>query len=147
MFFGLLLFFQVLTTPVSSVVTTTPQFAKTAADCRAGGFFSIPTWYKYIEKFDKDCNPEINLRQGPDGARFNGAVVMQIALAIVDILLRIGALLAVGFVMYGGFIYLTSQGEPDGLKRGRTAITNALVGLVIAITASAIVAFIGARLG
>lgn len=147
MFFGLLLFLQVLTTPVSSAVPATSQFAKTAAQCNAGGFFGIPTWYKYIKEFDDDCNPKVNLRSGPNGARVNGTVVIQIALAMVDILLRVGALIAVGFVLYGGFLYLTSQGEPDGLKRGRQAILNALVGLVIAIMASAIVTFIGGRLG
>lgn len=146
MIFGLLFFFQVLTTPVTDVVTT-PQFAKTAAQCNVGGFFGIPTWYKYIKDFDENCNPDVDFTKGENGAKFNGTVFIQIALAIVDILIRIGSLIAVGFVLYGGFIYLTSQGEPDGTKRGRTAIVNALVGLVIAIFASAIVAFIGGRLG
>ena len=148
MLFGALLFLQVLLTPVSSTVTPiSPHFAKTAKQCNVGGFFGIPTWYKYIDTFDNKCNPVVDFRHGPNGARFNGEVVLQIALAIVDILLRVGALLAVGYVLYGGFLYLTSQGEPDGTKRGRQAILNALVGLVIAIMASAIVAFIGARLG
>lgn len=147
MLLGALFFLQVLVTPMSSTIAPVSQFAKTAGQCNVGGFFGIPTWYQYIDRFDDKCNPVINLREGPDGAKFNGMVVMQIALAIIDILLRIGALLAVGFVMYGGFVYLTSQGEPDGTKRGRQAITNALVGLIITIMASAIVAFIGARLG
>lgn len=147
MFLGILFFLQVLTTPVTQTMPATTQFAKTAAQCNVGGFFGIPTWYKYIKEFDDNCNPKVNLRKGPNGASFNGTVVIQIALAIVDILLRVGALIAVGFVLYGGFLYLTSQGEPDGLKRGRQAIINALVGLVIAIMASAIVAFIGGRLG
>lgn len=78
---------------------------------------------------------------------FDGTPLIQIALAIVDILLRVGALVAVGFVLYGGFVYLTSQGEPDGTKRGRQAIVNALVGLLIAIFATAIVTFIGRSVG
>lgn len=148
MFFGLLFFLQVLITPVTNVSAAPSTYiAKSARQCNVGGFFGIPTWYKYIDNFDSKCNPVIDIRNGSNGARFNGEVVLQIALAIVDILLRIGALVAVGFVMYGGFLYLTSQGEPDGTKRGRQAIMNALIGLVIAIMASAIVAFIGARLG
>lgn len=164
MFFSLLLFLQVLTTPITNVVTT-PQFSatKSATECNVGGFFGIPTWYKYIKSFDASCNPIVSLRgdtsaQGcvqerDDNAstrlcsRFNGVVFTQILLAVVDILVRIGALVAVGFVLYGGFTFITSQGEPDGTKRGRTTIVNALVGLVIAIFASAIVAFIGGRLG
>lgn len=146
MFFGILFFFQVLTTPVANVAAApTTYFAKTAEQCNVGGgFFGLPTWYRYIKNFDNDCVPEVSfLKNG----KVDGAVIFQVALAIIDILLRLGALLAVGYVMYGGFVYLTSQGEPDGTKRGRQAITNALIGLVITIMASAIVAFIGARLG
>jgi len=147
MFLGLLFFLQVLTTPVTNVAAApTTYIAKSAEQCRVGGgFFGFPTWYKYIKKFDDNCVPEVSFLTGSGEIR--GTVVIQVALAIVDILLRLGALLAVGFVMYGGFVYLTSQGEPDGIKRGRQAIMNALVGLVIAISASAIVAFIGNRLG
>jgi len=144
MFFGLLFFFQVLVTPVSNTVIPAPQFAKTAAECNVGGFFGIPTWYKYIKDFDDNCSPKVSFLSG---GKFDGTVFTQVLLAIVDILIRIGSLVAVAFVLYGGFIYLTSQGEPDGTKRGRTTIMNALIGLVIAIFASAIVAFIGGSLG
>lgn len=146
MFLGLIFFLQVLTTPVANVAAApTTYIAKTAAQCSVGsGFFGLPTWYKYIKRFDNDCVPQVSfLKNG----KIDGTVMIQVALAIIDILLRVGALIAVGFVIYGGFLYVTSQGEPDGTKRGRQAIVNALVGLVVAIMASAIVTFIGGRLG
>lgn len=146
MLLGMILFFQVLVTPVSNsaVSIAQPNFAKTAAQCNVGGLFGIPTWYKYIKDFDDNCSPKVSFLSG---GKFNGTVFTQILLAVVDILMRVGALIAVGFVLYGGFTYITSQGEPDGTKRGRTTIVNALVGLIIAIFASGIVAFIGGRLG
>ena len=70
-----------------------------------------------------------------------------IGLAILDDLIRIAALVAVGFVIYGGIQYVTSQGSPDQTKQAQQTIINALIGLVLAILASSIVAFIGNRLG
>lgn len=165
MFFGLLMFVQVfLTSPQNLAATVDPS--KSAASCQRGNeFFGMPTWYKYIKKYDSSCNPVVQFQRQSNacvqdrnsenhkdtGAKpvcpFDGTPIIQIALAIVDILLRLGALVAVGFVLYGGFVYLTSQGEPDGTKRGRQAIVNALVGLVIAIFATAIVTFIGRSVG
>jgi hypothetical protein len=78
--------------------------------------------------------------------KFPGDLTLVI-LAILDIMLRIAGLVAVGFVIYGAIQYITSQGEPDGIKKAQNTITNALIGMVIAITATAAVAFIGNSLG
>jgi len=166
MFFGLLMFIQVFLTPPQNLAVTVDP-SKSAASCQRGNtFFSLPTWYKYIKTYDSLCNPVVQLQKQSKACvqdrnsenhkqsgemkpvcAFDGTPLIQIALAIVDILLRVGALVAVGFVLYGGFVYLTSQGEPDGTKRGRQAIINALVGLLIAIFATAIVTFIGRSVG
>jgi hypothetical protein len=165
MFFGLLMFIQVFLTPPQNLAATVDP-SKNATSCQRGNaFFGLPTWYKYIKKYDSSCNPVVQLQKqnntcvqdrnsenyekngGKPVCAFDGTPLLQIALAIVDILLRVGALLAVGYVLYGGFLYITSQGEPDGTKRGRQAIVNALVGLVIAIFATAIVTFIGRSVG
>ena len=65
--------------------------------------------------------------------------------AVIDILLRIAALVAVGFIVVGGVSYVTSQGEPDRTKTALRTIINALIGLAIAIAATAIVTFIAGR--
>jgi len=67
-------------------------------------------------------------------------------LAIVDILLRIVGLVSVGFVIYGGFRYITSQGEPDATKKALATVVNALIGMAIAIFAVTIVSFMGSTL-
>ena len=64
-----------------------------------------------------------------------------------DFLLRVAALVAVAFVIIGGFKYMTAQGEPAGVKSATQTLVGALVGLVIAIIATAVVSFIGNRLG
>lgn len=110
-----------------------------AATCKNGGIPILPTWYKYLdgtESANGTCTLNFDF---PDD-------LPAIALAIVEILLRIGALAAVAFVIYGGFMYLTSQGEPDKAAGARHTIINAVIGLVIAVLATSIVSFIGGNL-
>lgn len=109
-------------------------------------FFGIPTWYKYLDgqedAFGK-CTPHVNL-DANSGGGFKQ--LLPIGLAIIDMLLRVAGLVAVGFIVYAGFQYVTSQGEPQATTQAKDGIINAIVGLVIVILASAIVAFIGGRL-
>jgi len=111
-----------------------------------GGFLGFPTWYKYL-------NPHMG---DPDGGGprpveciIEFAVpsgIGKVALAIFEIVLRIGGIMAVVFTLYGGFLYLTTTGEPDKAKNARTTILNALVGLFITVSAVAIVNLIGRNL-
>jgi hypothetical protein len=96
----------------------------------AGGFLGFPTWYKYLNpRVDgTECKIDFNIPQD----------VGKVAVALFEIVLRVAGLVAIGFVIYGGFQYIISQGEPDKIKGARTTIMNALIGLVIAISATAI---------
>lgn len=106
-----------------------------------GNFLSLPTWYKYLDgtedAFGK-CVPVVDSS--------NLADFWLIGLAVIDILLRIVVLVTVGFIVYGGFQYMTSTGEPDRTKKAKDTILNALIGLVIAIVAASVVSFLGSRL-
>lgn len=83
----------------------------------------------------------------PSGIQANNfEVVVLIGFGILDIVIRIAGLVAVGFVVYGGVLYVLSRGEPDKAKKALGTIINALIGLVIAVVAAAIVAFLGDRL-
>jgi len=53
----------------------------------------------------------------------------------------------VGIVIWGGFTYMTSQGDPSTTAKAQKTVINGLVGLVIAILAATIVAFLGDKLG
>lgn len=104
-------------------------------------FLGLPYWYEYLPG-EKDalgkCIPTIG---------WEPLQIWAIGLAISDILLRIVALVAVGYVIYGGFQYMTSAGSPDATKSAKDTIVNGLIGAVIAVFAVAIVSFIGNRLG
>ncbi len=109
------------------------------AGCAGQGIKIIPPWYKYIERSVDDT--------GHCGLNFDFPNDLGlVALALVEILLRIAAIVAVAYIVYAGFLYITSQGEPDKAKSAQQTITNAVIGLIVSILATGIVAFIGSRL-
>lgn len=73
--------------------------------------------------------------------------VALVLLAIADDLLRVAALVALGFVIVGAFKFVGSQGNPDSTAKAQDTIVNALLGLAIAVSAVAIVSFIGNKIG
>jgi hypothetical protein len=77
----------------------------------------------------------------------NWSQLWLIGIVVFEDLLRIAGIVAVGYVIYGGINYQTSQGEPENTHRARQTITNAMIGVVIAVLGSAAVNFIGNRLG
>lgn len=106
-----------------------------AASDSCSSFLSFPTWYKYVHATGNCTEIQIN----------NINDVWLIVAAIIEILLRIAGLLAVAFVMYGGFRYVTSRAEPDAVNKARQTIINALIGLAISILAAVTVNFIAGR--
>jgi hypothetical protein len=97
----------------------------------SSSFLGFPTWYKYLNPHRTANGCELTFSFPND--------IAAIGFAVFEIVLRIAGIVAVVFVMYGGFLYLTSTGEPDRAKNGRTTLVNALTGLMIAMLATAIV--------
>ena len=106
-------------------------------------FFGLKTWFHYLpdSAFTSDCTIK-NFNALGSNSGF-----LLIGLAILDDLIRIAALVAVGYVIYGGIQYATSQGSPDATKKAQSTIINALIGVSVAILAASMVAFIGNRIG
>lgn len=142
--------------------TYTPGFASTnpaaAPSATYGGacdysktFFGLPVWYEYLKSYehaDSSGACSFDFSNGKKTTQVSDAsAFVLIGLALVDILLRLIGIIAVIFVIVGGVRFVISQGEPDKIKQARGTIIGALVGVVIAVTAAAIVAFIGKKLG
>ena len=111
------------------------QFAKA---CAGGNFLSFPTWHKYLDGVTDSaglCSPQMT--------GIND--VWLVVAALIEVLLRVAALMAVALVIYGGISYMMSQGEPDKSTKARHIIINALIGLTIAVTAGTLVGFIAGR--
>lgn len=54
----------------------------------------------------------------------------------LQVLIGLAGLASVFFITYGGFVYITSRGQPDKLANAKHIIKNALIGLVIVIGAA-----------
>lgn len=111
-------------------------------------FFGLVPWYHYLPS---GVGGGPNDFQGCNIVNFtflgSNSDIPLILLAIVDDLLRIAGIVAVAFVLYGGFQYVGSQGQPEKTARAQNTITDALIGLAVAIVAISAVSFLGNKLG
>lgn len=115
--------------------------------CKPPEFFGLRPWYYYLQT-NKDCTIKsfnVLSSSGNNGSGGTSDFIL-IVLAIVDDLLRIAALVAIGFIIYGGIQYVISQGSPDQTGKAQSTIINALIGLVLAVVAVALVSFLGSQL-
>src|SRR4051794_29634540 len=113
---------------------TLTRFAVEVQQCPGGSLLGFPKWYKYLKG---EITPDPGFGGNTCTPKITGINdVWLIAAAILEILLRAAVLLAIGFVVYGGIRYITSQGEPDKTKAARSTIISGIVGLVIAVTAA-----------
>jgi hypothetical protein len=114
-------------------------------------FFGLVPWYHYLPATDFGgkgtlgaCDINGNFSLLPTSG---GGDLPLVLLAVVDDLLRIAGMIAVGFVIYGAIQYIASQGSPDATAKAQSTIINALIGLAIAIVAITFVSFLGRSLG
>lgn len=64
---------------------------------------------------------------------------------ITVVLFLVGAISVIA-IIYGGLMYTVSNGEPEKIKKAKSIIVNAIIGVVVALCASAIVVFVAGML-
>ena len=69
----------------------------------------------------------------------NDARVSEIVLRVINIALAVAGLIAVLFLIIGGFRYVTSAGNEETAEQAKKIITNAIIGIVIIILSFVIV--------
>ncbi|MFA6908557.1 MAG: Ig-like domain-containing protein [Patescibacteria group bacterium] len=68
--------------------------------------------------------------------------LVDVVIRIVQWALGLLGLVAVGFMIYGGFVWMTAAGNMDRVTKAKQIITRAAIGLVIVLLAWAIVLFV-----
>lgn len=111
-----------------------------AATCTNKPIITIPSWYKNL-KCTTEERPDGSSYQQPQVTELND--IWKIALNVVEALIGAAAYIAAGFVVWGGFKYMKSQGDPGKLTEAKNAIMQALIGLGITLASTAIVIFVG----
>jgi hypothetical protein len=115
------------------------QFLLTlGTECTKKLFFGLPPWYAYLKTEEGGaggCNIQISGIYD----------LFRILAAVIEIALRLGVLIAVGFIIFGGIKFITSQGDPQGIANARNTIVNAIIGLIITLLATVIVSYVAGR--
>ena len=65
----------------------------------------------------------------------------------IEIGLQIVGYISSGLILFGGFKFITSSGEAEGIKAAKSTITNAAIGLVISIVSVAVIKLIVGLVG
>lgn len=112
-------------------------FQQLAAAACEKSFLGIPPWYEGLTGSAPECNIEFNSLND----------TWTVALNILEILLRLSAIVAVGFIIFGSIMMIMSQGNPDRVGQARGTILNAVIGFVLAVAAASIVSLIAGSLG
>jgi Flp pilus assembly pilin Flp len=126
------------------------RFAVYPPTCPNHALFGLIPWYHYLPTADFmgqhgiTCSVMVFTFLPTGGYPSDIPLVL---LAVVDDLLRIAGLIAVAFIIYGGYQYVSSQGQPERTSRAQNTITDALIGVAIAVTAITAVTFLGNKLG
>jgi hypothetical protein len=111
---------------VGASVAQSQPVSAASAKCQSD-FLGFPAWYDGL--LNSDC--EIRKPQSDNNGGGIGTFIWRIVLNIIEIALRLVAWLSAGFIIYGGFRYLTSSGTPDRTAAAKKTIQNAVVGLII----------------
>lgn len=126
------------------VLTSTVSAANFATgDACTARFLTFPAWYRGLPREGSSCNI-----QPPTNGNKNSLsrFIFTIILNIIEMALQLVAYVAVGYVIYGGFKYLTAAGDPSRITAGRKIITNAIIGLIISFMSIGIVNLIAGNL-
>ncbi len=112
----------------------TQHFACTPS---GGSIFGFPTWYHYLHGTNTSgtCSPQLTSLSD----------IWLIVAAVIEILLRVAGIAAVGIIIYAGIQYTTSRGNPEQTSRAMRTMLGAAIGLAICVLSAALVSFVAGR--
>lgn len=101
--------------------------------CGAPVFLGLRPWYADLCEAGKD---EIDQPENEQEViTFVWTIILNV---LYDAFLVVGYL-ALGFVVYGGFLYIMAQGDPGKAMKGQKTLTTAVIGTVITMVATVLV--------
>lgn len=129
------LFMFAVVSPITALAT--PQSVSAASKNCERSFLGIPPWYRGLTKQDE--NPSSCDIKTPgsveQGSPTLSAFIWLIVLNVIQMAIVAVAYVASFFILYGGFLFLTGGAVPGQIENARKTILNAVIGLVIAMSA------------
>lgn len=120
-----------------TVVAPAPAEAKLGGqNCGVDGFLGLRPWYYGLCNSNSKGNSQV---QEPENEEDMKAFVWTIILNILLDLLVIAGYASMIFIIYGGYQFIMSQGDPGKTASGKKTLTSAIVGLVVTLSASVLV--------
>lgn len=119
----------VLAVATMSSAAIMPALAATCPDGK-----DKPTIEECLEGEEKEGEEKEGIKAKAD--------LMSTVKKIVDFIIGLIGVVAVFMVIFGGFQYTTSQGDPGKVKKAKDTILYGIVGLVVALLAFGIVNFV-----
>ncbi|MBU1120176.1 pilin [Patescibacteria group bacterium] len=77
----------------------------------------------------------------------SGATDQTVVQMVINIATPVAVIAVVLLLVYGGFLMMTSKGDPDKLQEAKQVITNAIIGFVVILLCVAILLLISNTLG
>lgn len=133
---------------VTSALILQPAYAADG-ECH-NRILSLPTWYRGLTVGDDsncDLKKVVEEPENSDTEVTLGVFITTVVINITEILSQIVGYVSLFFVVYSGIRYITSVGSAAAVESAKKTLANALIGLVIAILATAIVNLIFGALG
>lgn len=113
----------------ATLTLATPQTTYAACNDR---LLTFPAWHKGLT--DSKCNIK-----SPTESGGLPKFIWTIGLNIVELMLQAVGYLAVGYLIRGGFKYMTSVGDPAEVNKAKKIVMDSVIGLVISIFSVGIV--------
>lgn len=125
---------------IVSIAASPSTYAASGTQCEKR-ILTFPVWYRGV--YDPS-NCEII---SPDKAKGGvSGFIWQIVLNVIEIALQAVGYLAAAYIIWGGYKYIISTGNPGDMTNAKTTIQNAIIGLVISIASVAIVNLVAGAL-
>lgn len=128
----------------SIMAVAAPQMASAALNDNCNkGFLGFPSWYRGLTKAPPGCdikNPNALKTPGKNDGISN--FIWRIALNVLEMAIVAAAYLSGFYFLYGGWLFIISQGKPETAAKARSTMMMAALGLVLTISAVTLINFI-----
>ena len=105
------------------------------------GMALVPSMQSIAHAAGSSCSSDLSAVQGIFSVQLCSPTTA--AITIINLMLDLLTVIAIGFIIYGGFQMVLSGGNEKKVTEARSTIVNAIIGLVIAILSFTIVTVVG----